>query len=256
MAEGNRTAAWPILGIDIGGSAIKGALVETLAGRLIGDRLALPTPRPATPAAVTAVVKTIVGHFAWQGPLGCGIPAVVRDGRARTAANIDPAWIGTEIAALFGAATGCPVSVLNDADAAGLAEMQFGAGKGQRGTVILVTIGTGLGTAVFRDGVLVPNTEFGHLRLPDGEVAERYASAAAKTRAGLDWREWGGRLNLYLTCLDELLSPDLVILGGAISGEFPAFAPYLTLRAAVRPAALGNDAGIIGAALAARAPAR
>ncbi|TLM61372.1 MAG: ROK family protein [Deltaproteobacteria bacterium] len=243
-----------MLGIDVGGSALKGAPVDTRTGTLTAARLLVPTPRPATPAAIAATVAGMARHFAWQGPLGCGIPAVVRDGRAGTAANIDHSWIGTDVGALFGAATGCPVTVLNDADAAGLAEMRFGAGKGQRGTVILVTIGTGLGTALFHDGVLVPNTELGHLRLPGDLVAEHFASAAAKRREQLDWPAWAGRLNLYLGQLDAFFSPDLIILGGAISGDFAAFSPGLSLRAAVCPALLGNDAGIVGAALAAAPP--
>lgn len=239
-----------ILGIDIGGSTLKAAPVDTLTGSLAGERLLVPTPQPVTPAAVAIALTEMVRHFAWNGPVGCGVPAVIRDGYAHTAANIDRSWIDTDIVTLFHAATGCPVTILNDADAAGLAEMRFGAGRNQHGTVIIITIGTGLGTALFRDGTLVPNTELGHLLLPGGLVAERFASAAVKNREGLDWPEWAGRLDLYLRSLEEIFTPDLFILGGAISSDFRWFSPYLRLHTPVRPADLRNDAGIVGAALA------
>lgn len=251
MTEDRAVAAPLVLGIDIGGSSVKGAPVQVQTGALAGERLLIPTPQPATPAAAAMVLTEMVRHFSWKGPIGCGIPAVIRDGQARTAANIDSSWIGADIVPLFGAATGCAVTILNDADAAGLAEMRFGAGQNRRGTVIIITIGTGLGTALFRDGALVPNTEMGHLLLPGGLVAERHASAAVKLREHLDWQEWAGRLNLYLQHLDGIFAPDLFILGGAISGDFPEFSPHLALRSEVRPAKLRNDAGIVGAALAA-----
>lgn len=240
-----------VLGIDIGGSTLKGAPVDTLTGALVDERLLITTPQPATPTAVARVLTEMIRHFSWQGPLGCGVPAVIKNGCAYTAANIDQTWIGADIQALFGAATGCPVTILNDADAAGLAEMRFGAGRHQQGTVIVVTVGTGLGTALFRDGLLVPNTELGHLLLPGGLIAERFASAATKTREGLVWQEWAGRLELYLQRLEEFFAPDLFILGGGISSDFPAFSPYLKLHTPMRPAELRNDAGIVGAALAA-----
>lgn len=239
-----------MLGIDIGGSALKGAPVDAASGRLLAPRLRLPTPQPATPAAVAATAAELVRHFAWTGPIGIGLPAVIRDGTVCTAANLDKAWVGTAGAHLFATAAGQPVALLNDADAAGLAEMRFGAGRGRPGTVLLVTVGTGLGTALFRDGVLVPNTEFGHLLLR-GKIAEQYASAAARERHGLSYRRWAKRLDRYLHRLEELLWPDLFIIGGGISKSHDKFLPHLTVATETVPAALRNDAGIVGAALAA-----
>ncbi|MDT8440933.1 MAG: ROK family protein [Desulfuromonadales bacterium] len=239
-----------LLGVDIGGSGIKGAPVDPSQGQLAAARLRLPTPQPATPAAVAATVAELAAHFSWQGPIGCGLPAVVRHGIARTAANIDPEWIGTDAGALLSAASGCPVTVINDADAAGLAEMCFGAGRDQSGTVLLITVGTGLGTALFRDGRLLPNSELGHL-LIRGRVAERYASAAVKKDQGLSYRKWAKRFERYLQRLEELLSPDLFIIGGGVSKQFERFAPYLQVDTPILPAQLRNDAGIVGAALAA-----
>jgi len=239
-----------ILGIDIGGSGIKGALVDLGKGSLATERLRIPTPQPATPEAVARVVAEVARHFNWSGPIGCGLPAVVQNGIAQTAANIDPTWIGISVANLLSDATSCPVTVINDADAAGIAEMRYGAGRGRLDTVLLVTIGTGLGTAVFRNGILLPNTELGHIIL-DGKVAEHYASAAAKTSAGLSYKEWAKRFDLYLHRLQELLWPDLFIVGGEISRKFDKFQPYLTVNADVLPAQLLNDAGIVGAATAA-----
>jgi len=239
-----------ILGIDIGGSGIKGALVDLDKGSLTTERLRIPTPQPATPVAVARTVAEIARHFNWSGPIGCGLPAVVQSGIAQTAANIDPAWIGTPVENLLSEATACPVTVINDADAAGIAEMRYGAGKGRQDTVLLVTVGTGLGTAIFRNGLLLPNTELGHIML-DGKVAEHYASASTKTRADLSYKEWTKRLDLYLKHLHALLWPDLFIIGGEISKEFDHFKPYLTVHADVLPAQLLNEAGIVGAAAAA-----
>lgn len=238
-----------VLGIDIGGSGIKGAPVDLQRGDLLAERLRLPTPRPATPAAVSATVAEIVRAFDWQGQVGCGLPAVVQNGTARTAANIDPAWIGTDAARLFSTATGCPVSVMNDADAAGLAEMQFGAGRDKGGTVLMITIGTGLGSALFRDGALVPNTELGHLRL-EGTSAEEYASAAVLSRLRLSYQQWAQRFDLYLHRLQDLFWPDLFVIGGEISKDHEQFFPHLTVETEVVPAELRNNAGIVGAALA------
>lgn len=240
-----------ILGIDIGGSGIKGAPVDLNQGVLAAERLRIATPQPATPDAVADTVGIIIRHFNWTGPVGCGLPSVVQNGVARTAANIDSSWIGTDVRTLLSQRTGCPVSVINDADAAGIAEMRFGAGRGRNGTILMVTVGTGLGTALFRDGTLVPNTELGHLLL-NGKVAEKYASAAAREDLGLSYKTWAKRLDLYLHQLQSLFWPDLFILGGGISKKHEKFFPFLTIETEFLPAVLRNQAGIVGAALAAR----
>ncbi len=240
-----------ILGIDIGGSGIKGAPVDLNQGVLVAERLRIATPQPATPDAVADTVGRIIRHFNWTGPVGCGLPSVVQKGIARTAANIDSSWIGTDVRTLLSQRTGCPVTVINDADAAGIAEMRFGAGRGRNGTILMVTVGTGLGTALFRDGSLVPNTELGHLLL-DGKVAEKYASAAAREDLGLSYKTWAKRLDLYLHQLQSLFWPDLFILGGGISKKHEKFFPFLTIETEFLPAVLRNQAGIVGAALAAR----
>ena len=240
-----------ILGIDIGGSGIKGAPVDLNQGILAAERLRIATPQPATPDAVADTVGRIIRHFNWTGPVGCGLPSVVQNGVARTAANIDSSWIGTDVRALLSQRTGCPVTVINDADAAGIAEMRFGAGRGRNGTILMVTVGTGLGTALFRDGNLVPNTELGHLLL-NGKVAEKYASAAAREDLGLSYETWAKRLDLYLHQLQSLFWPDLFILGGGISKKHEKFFPFLTIETEFLPAVLRNQAGIVGAALAAR----
>ena len=240
-----------ILGIDIGGSGIKGAPVDLNQGILAAERLRIATPQPATPDAVADTVGRIIRHFSWTGPVGCGLPSVVQNGVARTAANIDSSWIGTDVRTLLSQRTVCPVTVINDADAAGIAEMRFGAGRGRNGTILMVTVGTGLGTALFRDGILVPNTELGHLLL-NGKVAEKYASAAAREDLGLSYKTWAKRLDLYLHQLQSLFWPDLFILGGGISKKHEKFFPFLTIETEFLPAVLRNQAGIVGAALAAR----
>ena len=189
-----------LLGIDIGGSGIKGALVETRTGELVAPRYRIPTPEGAKPKAVAEVVGEIVQHFKWKGPVGAGFPAIIINGVAFSAANVSKKWIGTNAETLFAEATGCPVRVLNDADAAGLAEMRYGAGRGQKGTVLVITIGTGLGSALFRNGMLVPNTEFGHIEMNCGD-AEKQASEAAKMREKLSWKDWSERFNEYLRTL-------------------------------------------------------
>jgi polyphosphate glucokinase len=240
-----------ILGIDIGGSGIKGAPVDLSQGVLAAERLRIATPQPATPDAVADTVGRIIRHFNWTGPVGCGLPSVVQNGVARTAANIASSWIGTDVRTLLSQRTGCPVTVINDADAAGIAEMRFGAGRGRNGTILMVTVGTGLGTALFRDGALVPNTELGHLLL-NGKVAEKYASAATREDLGLSYETWAKRLDLYLHQLQSLFWPDLFILGGGISKKHEKFFPFLTIETEFLPAILRNQAGIVGAALAAR----
>jgi polyphosphate glucokinase len=239
-----------LLGIDIGGSGIKGAIVDTRTGKLAEPRYRIPTPEGAKPKAVAGVVNQIAQHFKWKRSVGVGFPAIIKEGVALSAANVSRKWIGTNAETLFAEATGCPVRVLNDADAAGLAEMRFGAGRGQKGTVLVITIGTGLGSALFRDGMLVPNAEFGHIEMNCGD-AEKQASEAAKMRENLSWKEWSGRFNEYLRILEDLISPDLIILGGGASKESEKFMDRLSLRAKVVPATMLNEAGIVGAALAA-----
>jgi polyphosphate glucokinase len=238
------------LGIDIGGSGIKAAPVDVATGKLLTERQKIPTPRPALPDAVADVVKQLATSFNWSGPVGITFPGVVTDGEIRTAANLDPAWIGVDAGTLFEAATSNPVRVLNDADAAGVAEVTFGAGVGESGTVLMLTFGTGIGSALFTRGVLVPNTEFGHIEIR-GTDAEKRASERAKELHDLSWGRWAGRVNEYLQHVEALLSPHLIIVGGGISKEADKWVPRLTgIRARIVPAALLNNAGIVGAAMA------
>lgn len=239
-----------ILGVDIGGSGIKGAIVDTEAGIFLTDRYRLPTPRPSAPEAVGDVVAQVVAHFKWKGPVGCTFPAVVKHGVVHTAANVDKSWIDTDGEELFHRKTDLPVRLLNDADAAGMAEMKFGAGKNHAGIVFILTLGTGIGSAVFVNGVLMPNTELGHLELR-GKVAEERASDRIRKEKDLDWEKWAKRLNEYLQRLEFLFSPDLFILGGGVSSRHQKFLPMLHVEAEIVPARLLNDAGIIGAAMAA-----
>jgi len=238
-----------VLGIDIGGSGIKGAPVDTIKGELLADRYRIATPKSAKPKPVAEIVGEIARYFNWEGPIGCGFPAVVQHGITRTASNVSNKWIGTNAAELFSTATGCPVTVINDADAAGLAEMTFGAGQGRKGVVLIVTIGTGLGTSLFTNGVLLPNTELGHIEI-DCEDAELSASDAARRRDDLSWKKWAKQFDTYLNQLEALLWPDLIILGGGVSKKFDKFMPYLSVQAEVLVAEAFNEAGIIGAALA------
>jgi polyphosphate glucokinase len=238
-----------VLGIDIGGSGIKAAPVDVTTGRFTAERVKLATPRPALPDAVADVVKELVAGFGWTGPAGLAFPGVVIDGVTHTAANLDPAWIGLEAQELFSAATGLSLSLLNDADAAGLAEMTFGAGCGERGTVLLLTFGTGIGSALFTDGRLVPNTEFGHIEIR-GKDAETRASERAKGLHDLSWGKWAGRVDEYLAHVEALVWPSLFIIGGGISRKSDKFIPLLSnVRARIVPAAMHNDAGIVGAAM-------
>jgi polyphosphate glucokinase len=240
-----------ILGIDVGGTGIKGAPVNTETGELLAPRHRIPTPQPAKPKPVAEVVGEVARFFDWQGPIGAGFPAVIQHGIARTAANIHKSWINSDAGMLFSKTTGCPVTVVNDADAAGLAEMTFGAGKSRQGVVLLVTIGTGLGTSVFIDGHLLPNTEFGHIEI-NCEDAELLASDAARKENELSWKKWAQQLDTYLLRLEALIWPDLIILGGGVSKKHEKFIPRLTVQAEVVPAETLNEAGIIGAALAAK----
>jgi polyphosphate glucokinase len=239
----------PVLGIDIGGSGIKGALVDPRRGVLVSERERIATPRPATPDAVAEVVAQLVRHFDHHGPIGVTFPAVVQDGVTKSAANVDEAWIGAPARRLFEIATGCPVVVLNDADAAGVAEMAFGAARGHDGTVFVLTVGTGIGSAIFTGGELLPNSELGHMEL-NGREIEPWASDRARKEHDLSWKKWGKRFAKVLRHYEFLFSPDLFVLGGGASKKFPKFAPYLDTRADVVPAALRNEAGIVGAAYA------
>ncbi|MFF8591106.1 polyphosphate--glucose phosphotransferase [Streptomyces sp. NPDC015220] len=240
-----------IFGVDIGGSGIKGAPVDLDRGDLAEERCKVLTPHPATPDGVADGVKQVVDHFGWTGPVGLTFPGVVTDGATvRTAANVDKSWIDTDARALFGERLGgLPVTVVNDADAAGVAEMHFGAGRDRRGTVILLTFGTGIGSAVFTDGVLVPNTELGHLEL-DGHEAEKRASSKVKDDRDLSWEQWARRVQKYLVHVEMLFSPELFVIGGGVSRKAHKFLPLIEgVRAEIVPAQLENNAGIVGAAM-------
>ena len=237
-----------VLGIDIGGTGIKGALVDTESGTLLTSRYRLPTPSPAKPRPVAETVAQVAKHFNWKGELGIGFPGVVRKGVTLTAANIHEDWEGLNAAKFIKKVTGRKTCIINDADAAGLAEMSFGAGKNRQGVVMLVTIGTGLGSALFTDGHLLPNCEFGHLEI-DGVQAEWRASDAARKREKLSWKKWGRRFNKFLQTMERLIWPDLIILGGGISKKYEDFLPYITVQAEVLPAQMLNEAGIAGAAV-------
>jgi polyphosphate glucokinase len=237
-----------VLGIDVGGSGIKGAPVDTKTGELRAERIRIKTPANAEPQPVADTAAQIVQAFHWEGPIGVGFPAPIKSGIAMMAANISEAWVGMNVEQLFMDSTGCACKVGNDADVAGLAEMTFGAGKGRAGTVIMLTLGTGIGTAIFHDGNLLPNTEFGHLEV-DGRDAEWDASDAAREREDLSWKKYAKRLNKYLLAMERLFWPDLFIAGGGISKKHEKFLPLLTLQTEVVPAQLQNNAGIVGAAL-------
>jgi polyphosphate glucokinase len=240
-----------IFGVDIGGSGIKGAPVDLDRGDLAQERHKVLTPQPATPKDVADSVAEVVGHFDWSGPVGITFPGVVTGGVTRTAANVDKSWIDHDARTLLGEKLGLPVTVLNDADAAGIAEMTFGAGRGRKGTVIMLTLGTGIGSAVFIDGQLVPNTELGHLEL-GGHEAEKHASTKAKEDEELSWHHWAHRVQKYLAHLEMLFTPELFILGGGVSRKADKFLPLIEhVRAEMVPAELQNNAGIVGAAMAA-----
>jgi polyphosphate glucokinase len=238
------------IGIDIGGTGIKGALVDLDTGDLVSDRIKKPTPEGGEPDAIVEVVKELVDELAADAkdaPVGVCFPAVVIAGKTMSAANVSKKWIGLEAEALFEKTLGRDIHFVNDADAAGVAEIRYGAAKGAGGLVILTTLGTGIGTALINDGVLVPNSELGHLEI-DGKDAERGASYAAKERHEWDWEQWVKRLQKYYDALEMLFSPDLFIVGGGVSKHYEEFLPLLKLRAPIVPAALRNNAGILGAA--------
>lgn len=246
------------MGIDIGGSGIKGAPVHIATATMtVAERMRIPTPQPSTPGAVSDVIGQILDHFSWEGSVGCTFPAIVKRGVVFSAANVSETWIGVDAEAVFARATGREFHVLNDADAAGIAEVDAGAAKGVEGVVVLLTFGTGIGSAVFLDGALVPNTEFGHLEFK-GDIAELYAAArlvedkSLGEEDGLEIDTWAERVNEYLHYLDRICSPDLFVVGGGISKHFDDFSQYFDTPVRVVPAELRNNAGIVGAALAAQ----
>lgn len=241
-----------LLGVDVGGSSVKAGLVDVDGGRLTSELLSAPTPAHSTPQALMPVIARLAAQLPAAGPVGLCFPSVVKQGKVRTAANIDPSWLGADGARLAASAIGRPVAFLNDADAAGIAEMRFGSGRGVRGPVVMLTFGTGIGSALFVEGILFPNTELGHLEMR-GLDAEKWASAQVRTVLGLDWRAWSERVNEYLGRMHALFWPDLFILGGAVTEHFDQFAPLLKCEAQIRPALFTGQAGVVGAALAAAA---
>jgi polyphosphate glucokinase len=239
-----------ILGIDVGGSGIKGAIVDTKKGELITERYRIQTPKPATPPAMIKTIEDIINNFDWNGPVGCGFPAAVKNDIVKTASNIDDSWIGVNASKQIEKETGCPTLLINDVDAAGYAEAEFGAGKDCNGTIFMAAFGTGIGTALFHNRQLVPNTELGHIPMHDMS-AEKYAANSIREKQNLSWEEWGGRVNEYLQLIEFLLWPDIIIIGGGVSKEFSKYETFLKLETDVVPAQSRNHAGIIGAALAA-----
>ena len=237
------------LGIDVGASGIKGALVNVQTGEMVGARFRVDMPQPSTPENAAAAIVSIVEHFKYTGKIGVGFPSVVKNGIALTAANLDKSWIGANIETVISKATGCEVIALNDADAAGMAEMRYGKGKGKLGTVVLITIGTGLGSAVFTDGHLLRNTEFGHLLMKNGMIAEKYAADSVRKNEALSWRKWGKRFNEFLEYVNLYVQPSLILLGGGSSKYFDEFKDRIKISTPVEPSKLLNSAGIIGAAV-------
>jgi polyphosphate glucokinase len=237
-----------ILGVDVGGSGIKGAPVNIETGDMTAERFRLATPEGGKPQAVADTIAEVARHFDWKGPIGVGFPAAVSNGIVMTAANVDSSWIGTDSEALLKSTTGCAAYVANDADVAGFAEMAFGAGKGQQGVVLVITLGTGVGTAIFTNGVLVPNTELGHIEIR-GKDAELRVSDAARQRKEWSYKEWAVRVNEYLGRMENLFWPNLIIVGGGVSKQAEKYFPYLKTRARLEQAQLLNQAGIVGAAL-------
>ncbi len=236
------------LGIDIGGSALKGAPVDTATGTLLADRLRIPTPEPLSPAHMADAAATIARHFKWRGPIGVGFPGVVEDSTIWTSANLHPKFVGCDGAKLFGKATGCRVAMINDAAAAGIAEMRFGAGRGFNGKALLLTLGTGVGSCLAYQGVVVP-MELGHFPWNGGKSAEKFVAASVREEKDLSWDEWGGRLSEYVEMLERLLWPELIIVGGGVSAKHKKFFKFIKSRAKLVPAEFLNQAGIAGAAI-------
>lgn len=238
-----------VLGIDIGGSAFKGAPVDTKTGRLLAERHRVEIKSPCSLKEGLAAAREIARHFNWKGPIGLGFPGIIQEGRIGAVGNLGDVWVKQNGAVIFRRATGCPVRLLNDADAAGLAEMKFGAGRGRQDTVLLLTFGTGIGSALFYRGQLFPNAELGWIPWR-GKPMERYAAASVRKRARLDWPEWAARVNTYLGVVERLFSPSLIIVGGGVSKKSDKFFKYLRTQAKLVPARMNNDAGIVGAAMA------
>lgn len=236
-----------VLGVDVGATGIKGGIVDLNTGELLTERLKLLTPHPATPSAMAATFKELITMHKWEGPVGVGFPAIVKQGTALSAANISKEWIGTSIEQCFGDTIGQPVYAVNDADAAGIAEINFGKAENKNGVVLLLTLGSGIGSALFLDGKLLGNSELGHLKFK-GDIAEAYTSNNARKRLNLEWDEFGRRLNEYLHYINRVMNPDKIILGGGISKKFDLYAPHFDVTSAVEPAVFKNAAGTIGAA--------
>jgi len=241
-----------ILGIDIGGTGIKGALVDIETGELTTEKHRVPTPNPATPENVSNVIQELLNYFNWKGLVGCGFPTPLQHGKCLSGGNLHKEWKGTQVDELFKAKTGNDFSIVNDADAAGLAEINFGAGKNIKVTVLMITLGTGIGSGLFLDGKLLPNTEFGHVLHKNGDIFEKYASDSARKRDNLSLKEWGKRLHKYFKHINLLLSPDLIIIGGGASKKFDKFEAKIDVDVPIVPAEAENEAGIIGAAMAAK----
>lgn len=237
-----------VLGIDFGGSGIKGAIVDTHTGELKTERHRIETPQPATPGAVHKVIMAIINHFNWNGKVGIGVPAVIKNGVVLTAANIDKSWIGYPANRLLSENTGCEVECINDADAAGIAEIHFGAGAKVKGVVFLLTVGTGIGTVMFVDKHLVPNLELGHLIFKNKTV-EKFTADSVRKKKDLSWKEWGKRLNESLDYYEQMFNPNLFIIGGGVSRKMEKFDEYIKIDTPVLPAQMQNNAGIIGAAV-------
>jgi len=237
-----------ILGIDIGGTGIKGAIVNTKKGILLTERYRVLTPNPATPEAISKIIYDFTKHFQWEGPIGCGFPSVVQKNIVKTATNIDKSWVNINLSELISSVTKCKTKVINDADAAGIAEMKFGSGKGNKGVVLIITVGTGIGTAIFVNGKLVPNIELGQIIL-NKEIAEKYISGKIKKDQNLSWKKWAFRFNEYIEYIEKLIYPDMIIIGGGLSKKSDNFIEYISANAKVEIAKLKNNAGIIGAAL-------
>ncbi len=240
-----------VLGIDVGGSGIKGALVNSVTGEMLTERYRIPTPKGRKPKDMAAVVAQIVKHFDYKGPVGVGFPTIIKHGICKSPGNLHKKWLGLDVKGLFSEATGLPVIVINDADAAGYASMNYGVGKGKKGLVVMITIGTGLGSGAFWDGELIPNFELGQIPYKKYDKIELWAADSAKERENLSYDKWGKRFNKFLTYVELIVAPDLIILGGGSSKDFDEFKHRIKIETPVIPAVLMNSAGIVGAAAAA-----